>query len=285
MQPIQPPIPPLWTILNMAHADLAAAPAGQPLKILRLCPANVFTGQAECNTFCANLDVKDNLVYANAWASEPAGSIAGRVTTTGCVWLSGYVAPNNQGTELNALQISLMSPSHWPPGFIPIPGVSLALRDQYHADQVTLYDNAQGVCGLGYMNASLYGKDYAESIVQKGCADSNFSDVHERGHNMGLEHDNPNATSDPASPDGYGFCDNVGAPVPHNRRDPMVYPSPCGGSRVAYFGNPNDTHFGYPFGNATHNAARIVRWAMPIMANFYPPLAPLPAAPGKPTVH
>jgi uncharacterized cupredoxin-like copper-binding protein len=87
----------------------------------------------------------------------------------------------------------------------------------------------------------------------------------------GMEHDEPNAKNTPSQTYGYGFCPGA---VDKTHRDPMVYPSPCGGSRVARFGDPLYTGYGYPFGNATHDGARIHRWAMPIVANFYPPLNP-----------
>jgi hypothetical protein len=146
------------------------------------------------------------------------------------------------------------------------PGVA-ALRDQLHADMVKLFDRDGSSCGLAFIGAQTYGKSYAFAVVNIDCAKSNYSSVHESGHNLGLVHDEPNA-SGTMFPYGYGFCDSA-----HGRRDPMVYPSPCGGSRVPYFGNPsNTTAFGYPFGDATHDAARVLRSTMPIVANFYPPV-------------
>src|SRR5678815_5589245 len=255
-----PSVDVLWMSGPAVAQDLPAAPPGQPVKLLRLGPANVFASQTEFSGFCANLDTKDNIVYANAWATEPAGSIPGRVVTTGCIYLPGYTSINNMQTELAQMRTN------------GLPGVDVfALRDQYHGDLVVMYNNDSS-CGLGYVGASVYGKAYGFSMVVKNCADSNFSDVHERGHNFGMVHDDPNAAgSTPSQPYGFGFCPGA---IALTRRDPMVYPSPCGGSRVPYFGNPQDTHFGYPFGNATHDGAKLHRWAMPIVANFYPPLTP-----------
>ncbi len=259
LPPVQPTMQVLWMILPALAQDLPAAPAGQPVKILRLGPANVFASQAEFTTFCAVLDVNNTTVYTNAWATAPAGTVPTLSQTTGCVYLPSFTAPNNMSTELSGMHDNTLAGLNIP-----------ALRTQYHADMVVMYDNDTSACGLGYLQAATYGAAWAFTVVQKSCAEGNFSDVHERGHNFGMQHDAPNAgTSTPLFPYAFGFCDSA-----HSRRDPMTYPSPCGGNRVAYFGNPQDTHFGYPFGDAASaDGARVHRWAMPIVANFYPPLS------------
>ncbi len=266
LPPVQPSVQVLWLTGPAIAQDLPAAPPGQPLKILRLGPANIFASQAEFTSYCATLDANNTTVYTNAWATQ-TGTVPTLIQTTGCLYLPTYIAPNNMNTELSGMQQNTL------------PGLDIpALRTQYHADQVTMYDLDGSACGLGYIGAATYGKQWAFTVVKKDCAVGNFSDVHERGHNMGALHDNPNNGNTPLFPDVFGFCDTA-----HGRRDPMTYPSPCGGSRVAFFGNPQDTHFGYPFGDATHNVARVTRWAMPIMANFYPPITTCPTITLSPT--
>ncbi len=267
LPPIRPSVQIFFSRMAAPAQDLPAAPANQPVKVLMLGPNNIFTSQAAFTTFCTDLIAWDNLVYAH----DPLNPT--RVQLAACVWLAGYASINNMNTELSQMRSNT------------IPTVDIpSLRTQYHGDVVVLFNNDSTNCGLAYMSASLYGKDWAFSVVQKGCAKNNFSSVHERGHNFGMEHDTANASLTPAKPFAYGFCPGT---VDMTRRDPMVYASPCGGSRVPYFGNPLISPFGYPFGDATHDGAQLHRWAMPIVANFYPPLAAVsvPAAPGKPTVH
>ena len=50
---------------------------------------------------------------------------------------------------------------------------------------------------------------YAFSVVNWTCANANLSMAHEIGHNMGLNHDRPNAGNpSPAFPYAYGYAVN-----------------------------------------------------------------------------
>ncbi len=253
--PELPPRQPAVSILALVVVpapvrDLPAADSSQPVKVLWLFPSNIVASQAAADAFCADVLPWDNAVIAN----DPQNQT--RYQLVGCRRLT-YVAPNAMNTELSWVQSD---------------ATVAALRDSLHADMVKLFDRDGSSCGLAYIGASTYGKQYAFAVVNIDCAKSNYSSVHESGHNFGLVHDEPNAGQAGTSPDAYGFCDSA-----HGRRDPMVYPSPCGGNRVPYFGNPsNTTAFGYPFGDTTHNAARVLRTSMPIVANFYPPVSTAP---------
>ena len=261
-QPIQPTRQVLWMTGPEIAQDLPAAPPGEPIDQMIVGPANVFTSQAEMNTFCAAAISAANAIYA----ADPANPT--RLRLAGCIYLSGYVTPNDMQQELPALYFSFHPPP-LPVGATTIPGLTIALRDQYRADRVTMISNSP-TCGLAYMSASIYGKLWAFSVVNKNCAISNESFVHELGHNDGLCHDTPNASGcTPAFPYGYGFCDNV-APTPHGRQSPMTYPSPCGGTRVIFSNKDNSFTYGYPFGDASHDEAAVQRWGMPIEADFYP---------------
>lgn len=262
-QPIQPAIPILWMTVPAPALDLPAAPPGEPIDQLVLCPSNVFTSQADCTTYMQQAQTAANAVYA----ADPANPT--RVRLTG-VYLPTYVAPNNMSTELVGLQQNTLV------------GVDVkALRDQYRGDRVSLIDTGTGSCGLAYVNAATFGPQWAFSVIDRGCGISNSSLWHEWGHNDGLCHDEPNSTGcTPAKPYGYGFCDPLG-----NQKSPMAYPSPCNKPRKIFSNKDNTWTYGHPYGDATHDEAAVQRWAMPIEANFYPPLSgPAPAAPGKPVL-
>jgi hypothetical protein len=274
LPPIQPSIPLFWMTIPAPVLDLPSAPPGEPIDVMLLGPSNVFTSQAEMTTYCATLQTNANNVYA----ADPLNPT--RVRIVACLYLANYAAPKNMSTELSQIQSNRL-------GECPtcVPAVTrvvdvAALRDQYHADRVSLIDTGSGSCGLGYMNAAKFGKTWAFSVFDKACGATNSSAWHEWGHNDGLCHDDANASGcTPAFPYGYGFCDSA-----HGRRSPMVYPSPCGGTRVIFSNKDNTTTYGYPFGDATHDEAAVLRWAMPIEAAFYQSIGsvPMPRATGKP---
>lgn len=251
-QPIRPSIPILFMIVPAPAADLPPAPPGQPVKLLWVFPANTATGQAQATSRCAAALPQNNLVYGN----DPANPT--RFQLVGCVYYPAYTS-GTMAVDLNWLQTDYVQN-----------GPIKQLRDALHADLVQMASADTGACGLGYLKAGVYGKQWGYSVVQWSCTNfGQFSDSHEMGHNFGLEHDPPNANGDIGiTPYAFGFCDSA-----HGKRDPMVYPGPCGGSRVPYFGNVNISPFGYPWGDATSDGARVLRDQMPRVANFYPPVS------------
>lgn len=67
-----------------------------------------------------------------------------------------------------------------------------ALRDMYGADICSLVTaTPTNTCGLGYLNTNPtnYNANWAFNVTINGCVVSNYSLVHEIGHNMGLNHD------------------------------------------------------------------------------------------------
>lgn len=251
LPPVQPTVPILWMTIPAPALDLPAAPPGEPVRQLILCPANVFTGQTECASYASQGQNAANAVYAEDHANPT------RVVLIP-IYLPTYNSPGNgsTGSELSKIQQNTL------------PGVDVAaLRNQYYADRVTLMNNDAGICGQAFINAASAGAAWAFSVVQKGCGISNSSLWHEWGHNDGLCHDTPNASGcTPAFPYGYGYCDSA-----HSRKSPMTYPSPCNGSRTIFSNKDNNWTYGYFFGDATHDEAAVQRWAMPIEANFRPP--------------
>jgi hypothetical protein len=183
--------------------------------------------------------------------------------------------------ELEGLKFSFSTTPLPPVGAHTIPGLTPALRNQYRADRVTLVNNDAGSCGQAYVNAATYGMQWAFSVVNKGCAIGNSSLWHEWGHLDGLCHDETNnAGCTPAFPYGNGYCDPLGY-----QQSPMTYGNPCNKPRRIFSNIDNTWTYGHVYGDATHDEARVQRWAMPIEANFYPPLWSVPAASGKPTIH
>ncbi len=145
------------------------------------------------------------------------------------------------------------------------------LRDTYKADVVSLLTNASDVCGVGYLmgpsSVSTFFHTSAFNVaIALGCANGNLSLAHEIGHNIGLQHDRPNAGSLPAFDYAYGFT------VPGLARTVMAYAcaagTPC--PRMAVFSSPNVPFpgSGTVAGTATeHNAQALNLTSVPA-ANF-----------------
>lgn len=251
--PIQPaiPVPVLFMVLDVPPPalDLPAAPPGEPIRQLMLCPNNVFTDQAACATYAQSGQTAANNVYA----ADPANLT--RVVIIP-VFLATYATPNQTSTELGQMFQN------------QLPGVDVwKLRQDNYADRVSLVNHDGNTCGQAYINAATYGKGYAYSVINKDCGISNSSLWHEWGHNDGLCHDTPNATGcNPAKPYGYGYCDPLG-----NNQSPMTYPQPCNKPRRIFSNKDNTWTYGHVYGDATHDEAAVQRWAMPIEANFLPP--------------
>ncbi len=136
-----------------------------------------------------------------------------------------------------------------------------ALRDTYHADQVTLIIESTQYCGLGYFmdTASTSFAPWAFTVVARDCATGYYSYGHELGHNMGLQHDwyVDDGVYEYAHSHGYL---NAGG----GWRTIMAYNAECSDSgtsctRLQYFSNPNNTYngdvMGVPPGTATNCVA------------------------------
>ena len=84
-----------------------------------------------------------------------------------------------------------------------------ALRNTYGADLVSLIIEGTSLCGLGWLmtTESNSFQALAFSVVARICATGNFSFGHELGHNMGLQHDRMNTSSDGVFPFSHGYVD------------------------------------------------------------------------------
>ena len=248
--PVQPtvPVPVLFLILDVPPAplDLPSAAPGTPIRQLLLCPRNVFTSQADCATQARNAQTAANNVYA----ADPANPTRLVIVP---IYLAGYSTTNDTSHELSQIQQNTL------------PSVDVhGLRDTYTCDRVTLINHDGRLCGQAFMSASLYGKAWAFSVINKDCWVSNSSLWHELGHNDGLCHDTDNSSGcTPAKPYGYGICDTVAVV-----QSPMTYPSPCGKPRRIFSNKDNTWTYGHPYGDATHDEAAVQRWGMPIEAAF-----------------
>lgn len=248
-EPIIPPTKLLW-VERQPDVFVAQDPS-QQIDVLYIISNGVTSSQATADSLCASYETAENLVLAN----DPAN--ISRVHKVGCKIIT-YTAVN-ANTDFN--WISTVSGGGYAQGN--------AWRNELGADVVQFVTTSSDWAGLGYQCAALNGAAYGYSWVNNGTFVGNKSGVHEMGHNLCLAHDLPNQNP-PSFPYGSGFCDSA-----HGRRDPMVYPSPCGGSRVDYFGNPNISPFGYPFGDALNaDNARVWREQAATVAAFRSPVTP-----------
>ena len=142
-----------------------------------------------------------------------------------------------------------------------------ALRQASGADIVSLVveQNREGFEGLAWLmqQPSPSFQSLAFSVVLRRSA-ANLTLAHEIGHNLGLSHDRPNASSPGVYPFAYGYRD------PPYFRDLMSYACtgiPC--PRVAHFSNPDVTYAGRPTGRPDlEDGARALRITMPVAAQF-----------------
>lgn len=250
-QPLTPPTRLLW--VERVPDVFVVQDTSQRIDVLWVIASDVTTSQTTADTLCAQMLAKGNEVLAN----DPAG--ISRLNQVGCK----LITYTGAGSDHDLAAISQTS------------GVLYAQVNQWRtdlgADVVQIITTSGDSCGIAYQCAANFGAQYAYSMANNGCAVSNYSSVHEMGHNVCLAHDLPNQNP-PSYPYGSGFCPGA---IDLTRRDPMVYPSPCGGNRVSYFGNPNISPFGYPFGNAaTMDNARVWREKAAAVAAFRTPITP-----------
>jgi hypothetical protein len=141
------------------------------------------------------------------------------------------------------------------------------LRENHLADLVVLIAGTNPVwCGLAPIQSPI-SPDFAPfaiSVVAFSCLDA-FA--HEIGHNLGFEHDPPNANNPPnhaSRPWAFGHF------VSNDFRTVMAYPNPCGNcERILNFSNPRVDHDGKPTGIADQrDNARVGNQSAPVVANF-----------------
>lgn len=148
------------------------------------------------------------------------------------------------------------------------PGVA-ALRDLHAADLVALLVEPGTACGIGWVMRDP-GPGFAPfgfQVTRRNCAVGNLTFVHEHGHNLGMEHDPPNAPP-PATA---SFVDSFGHTVDGAFRTVMAYPTACtvGCPRVGQFSDPDVLYAGLPTGVAgARDNARTGRRTGPVAANF-----------------
>jgi peptidyl-Asp metalloendopeptidase len=125
-----------------------------------------------------------------------------------------------------------------------------ALRDQVHADMVSLFTESGDECGRSYvLSHGVAPRDFAPLAFQatrRTCAVGNLSYVHEHGHNLGMQHnpENGRPAGEAAAPWAFGHY------VDGSFRTVMSYSTPCvqGCPRVPHFSNPSVSYAGRPTG-------------------------------------
>ncbi|CAM9482761.1 unnamed protein product [Ectocarpus fasciculatus] len=148
------------------------------------------------------------------------------------------------------------------------------LRDEYGADLVQLIGYYLNTCGVGFTmgGPSSAFAPYGYSVVHTNCL-SNFSHIHELGHNFGANHNKENvANSQLAYNFAYRNCDGV-KPF----RTIMAYSSGCPSTpRVDVFSNPDKTYANHIQGTEEENNARVLNEAMATVVNFRESTTPTP---------
>jgi hypothetical protein len=116
------------------------------------------------------------------------------------------------------------------------------LRNTFAADNVVLItENGGGACGLGYMMETLSNgfESTAYVVVKRTCATGYYSFGHELGHNMGADHDAPNANSTGPYVYNRGFVNTTPTSPATPWRTIMSYNGSPSSTRVQFWSNPN----------------------------------------------
>lgn len=148
---------------------------------------------------------------------------------------------------------------------------SASLRDQYRADVVQMVIESDSGCGYGaqMVAASPAFAPYAYSVISSSCI-TQFSHLHEIGHNLGLDH-NPENSGDYSTWEygkGYRRCATATS-TPPTFRTVMSYP--CSSApRIPYISTANSAvqYQGVAVGDSTHDNTRVLLQTHTIAANF-----------------
>lgn len=168
---------------------------------------------------------------------------------------------------------------HWLVGLVQPPAAQFArMRDQYGADLVELWVANTGDMG-GVAQSVFYLKDFKPEngacTVAVNAAMFARAAQHEEGHLLRLEHDLADAypwLQYNPYPYAHGYIHDL----PPLFRDVMTYSKPCPTCpEFPWFSNPQIQYLGTPTGDpATADAARILRWAAPLVSNYSPTKVP-----------
>ena len=134
----------------------------------------------------------------------------------------------------------------------------LTLRDQYGADLVSMLNNNNQYCGLGWLGRkSQYYERYGFSVTNQYCL-AYHTMTHEMGHNMGAHHNPENANGSGAFPYSYGH--HFGS-----YRSVMAY---APGTRTHHLSNPGIQYRGLTTGTSGRNNARTLNEMALTVANW-----------------
>ncbi len=231
---------------------LTGAPADVEIDVLVVYTPTARIVAGGTNAMRAMIDLA---VLETNEAFENSG-IDARVRLAHAAEMTGYAETSSFNTELDRLRNPLdgqLDDAH-------------ALRDLYGADQVTMIVNNESSCGLAYVQSTPgpWFDQLAFSVVSRNCATGYYSFGHELAHNLGCQHDRPNAGS-AAYDYSYGHRASNGT-----WRTIMSY---APGQRVQHFSSPAVTYGGEPTGvapgqpNSADNAETI-RSLAAAMADF-----------------
>ena len=165
-----------------------------------------------------------------------------------------------------------------------------ALREQYAADLVQLVTESSEYCGVAYLLSSADAgfANLAYSVIYSGCI-NNYSNIHEMGHNMGLQHDRADASPQTVWDYGYGYryCNDGVTPQPAAGYVRSVMAYPCASStRVPLYSGPNVNYQGTVLGDANDDNERVLQQTYITVANFRQGVgnaAPTPVPTTQPT--
>jgi len=134
-------------------------------------------------------------------------------------------------------------------------------RNAAGADLASLFLGIGQYCGYGWINSSA---STAFTTVNASCAVSNYSFIHELGHNFGGRHDPFVDPSNSPYPYGHGYVHGTAW------RTVMAYSNQCGACpRLPYFSSPSILYEGVPMGTAaTNDNARVLRERAASIAAF-----------------